>query len=216
MRSRRKSTPHGPRTLEDAGSIRDLYSLRLNESCKVAAMTQVKRQAAVKLETSRETNHLTESSSHIQPVKNEQPKHHGRKVDHGSSSDQDNKGYVCAYCLKSYKYCTGLSRHKKKCKQHKSSLHDEDKDEDEDSRGASCYQDIDTHEDVCHNCNRRYVLHRCVACCDLSPPGEFFSCAIFLAVDSVGTCVTPRLIPTHAHVAAVYLIRGLFLFRRDV
>lgn len=173
-------------------------------------MTQVKRQAAVKLETSRETNHLTESSSHVQPVKNEQPKHHGRKLDHGASSDQDNKGYVCAYCLKSYKYSTGLSRHKKKCKQHKSSLPEKDNDEDEDTHIALCDQDSDiSHEDFCHNCSRRYVLHWC-ACCDLSPPGEFFSCAIFLAVDSVGMCVTSRLIPTHAHVAAVYLIRGVF------
>jgi len=42
-----------------------------------------------------------------------------------------NNGYVCAYCLKSYKYHSGIWRHKKECKIYKSSLQDDEDDEDE-------------------------------------------------------------------------------------
>ncbi len=106
MRSRRQSTRYGPRPLEDAVSIRDLYSLRLNQSCKVAVLPRVKREAAVKLETSRETKPLAESSARVKPVKQTQSKRHGRNCDDRSSSDEED----------------------------------------------------DTHEDFCHNCNRRYEL----------------------------------------------------------
>ena len=39
--------------------------------------------------------------------------------------DSNNIGYVCPYCLKSYKYHSGIWRHKKECKHNNSYLHDE-------------------------------------------------------------------------------------------
>ena len=44
----------------------------------------------------------------------------------------NNIGYVCAYCLKSYKYHSGIWRHKKECKQYKLSLQDDDEPEEYD------------------------------------------------------------------------------------
>ena len=46
-----------------------------------------------------------------------------------TSSNKNDIKYVCAYCLKSYKYHSGIWRHKKECKQNKLSSNDDELDE---------------------------------------------------------------------------------------
>jgi len=66
------------------------------------------------------TKHKTNGYIRIQDTQNIQIQDTLKNI--RSSLQSNNIGYVCPYCVKSYKYHSGIWRHKKECKQNKSYL----------------------------------------------------------------------------------------------